>query len=325
MIRARAPGKVVLWGEYAVLAGAPALVMAVDRYAQCTLEPAESDWRFTAAGHDAREEHIARRRLLDRTPPPDGAVWSLFWHGLQALDGASLPAGGHGHFDTGEFHRQGIKLGIGSSAALGVAIYGALCRLLGQAADIQTALDVHRRLQGGAGSGIDVAAAWHGGLQRFRRGAAPQPPEVEAWQMPGHVNMVFVWSGRAARTTDHLERLRCWLGRGYGEELGALAAQANALFEAADPLPALRDYVALLASLDKAAQLGIYGPGHQRLARLAFDAGVVYKPCGAGGGDIGAAFTADPDAATRFHRAAAGEGFLPLALETASHGLEVTG
>ena len=29
MIRATAPGKVVLWGEYAVLSGAPALVMAV--------------------------------------------------------------------------------------------------------------------------------------------------------------------------------------------------------------------------------------------------------------------------------------------------------
>jgi mevalonate kinase len=33
---ARAPGKVMLSGEYAVLDGAPALVMAVDRYASAT-------------------------------------------------------------------------------------------------------------------------------------------------------------------------------------------------------------------------------------------------------------------------------------------------
>jgi phosphomevalonate kinase len=33
-VHARAPGKVVVLGEYAVLDGAPALVLAVDRY--CT-------------------------------------------------------------------------------------------------------------------------------------------------------------------------------------------------------------------------------------------------------------------------------------------------
>ena len=40
-IRARAPGKVVALGEYAVLEGAPALVLAVDRYAAATIAPSE--------------------------------------------------------------------------------------------------------------------------------------------------------------------------------------------------------------------------------------------------------------------------------------------
>ena len=40
MIVARAPGKLVALGEYAVLDGAPAVVLALDRYAE--IEVAES-------------------------------------------------------------------------------------------------------------------------------------------------------------------------------------------------------------------------------------------------------------------------------------------
>ncbi len=38
-LEARAPGKLVALGEYAVLEGAPALVLAIDHYAVATLEP----------------------------------------------------------------------------------------------------------------------------------------------------------------------------------------------------------------------------------------------------------------------------------------------
>ena len=40
-MKARAPGKIVLTGAYAVLAGAPALVIAVDRHAVSLLVRAE--------------------------------------------------------------------------------------------------------------------------------------------------------------------------------------------------------------------------------------------------------------------------------------------
>ena len=41
-VRARAPGKAAVLGEYAVLHGAPALVLAVDRYATATIETSRS-------------------------------------------------------------------------------------------------------------------------------------------------------------------------------------------------------------------------------------------------------------------------------------------
>jgi phosphomevalonate kinase len=323
VITAHAPGKVVLWGEYAVLTGAPALVMAVNRFATCTLKPAGTGWRFSADGYVAAGETVARDRLCAAQAPPADVMWNIAWHVLRAVPGDDLPSGAQVHFDTGAFHQQGHKLGLGSSAALTVATYGAVCRLLDLNADWATAAHIHHRLQGGAGSGVDVAAAWHGGLLRYHRSDAGG--QANAWTLPEHVRPRFVWSGTSSRTTDHLARLQAWLEQGRGEELEALGSQARSLFESADPYSALREYVKVLQALDRAAGLGIYGLGHRRLAELAIDAGVVYKPCGAGGGDIGAAFTPDSNAAARFEQAAAADGFLPLALETASHGLEVTG
>jgi len=326
-IRARAPGKIVLWGEYAVLAGAPALVMAVDRYASCALDPGTgSGWSLTAAGHTAAAETVSRARLIgDEPAPADATIDAIVRQALRAVPAESFPSGGRAHFDTAGFHHDGHKLGLGSSAALTVATYGAVCRLLGLDASEATAHTIHRAFQGGSGSGIDVAAAWHGGTLRFRRAGADGPGEATPWTLPPGLSVRTVWTGSAASTGAHLGRLQCWLDRGGRQELEALAADAAGLFETADVLAALANYVVRLDELDRAAELSIFSPPHRHLQRLAIDAGVVYKPCGAGGGDMGAAFATDVAAIEHFVDLARQAGFLPLALETASHGLEVTG
>ena len=326
VIDARAPGKVVLWGEYAVLTGAPALVMAVDRYARCAITTDTDDWHFEALGHPAPEEQVRRAQLLGAEPPAADSAWHTVWHALRAVDGDRLPPGGHVCLDTRSFHHDGRKLGLGSSAAVCVAVYGAFCRLLGQQPSYPTALAVHRHLQGGVGSGIDVAAAWYGGTLKFQRDQDGQPGEPGAWSLPADLYLTFVWTGRPARTVDHLARFNAWLERGGPHDpLHALTAASARLFEAKDVEASLTAYVAALQALDAAADLGIFGAAHNRLGRLAIEAGVVYKPCGAGGGDLGAAFTTDATAAQRFARSAAAHGFLPIPLEIASHGFEVTG
>jgi phosphomevalonate kinase len=324
VIEALAPGKVVLWGEYAVLTGAPALVMAVNHYAACRIAPHHAGWwSFESLGHPAPAERISREQLLSAESPPPHSAWHTCWQVLQRISGP-LPVGGSVRLDTRSFHHAGSKIGLGSSAAVCVAAYGAFSRLLGQSPTYPEAMAMHRDLQGGEGSGIDVAAAWHGGMLKFQRtgsGAGTANP----WHPPVDLHTTFVWTGRPARTTDHLARFRDWLERGSLAPLTALEAAASALFEAADPWRRLPEYVAALEALDEAAELGIFSPAHTRLRALAIDAGVVYKPCGAGGGDLGASFTRDPDAAERFARTAAADGFLLVPLETASHGLEVTG
>ena len=89
MIRASAPGKVVLWGEYAVLRGAPAMVMAVDREAICTIDlnqdganSADDRWQFESLGFDAAPTSLERTALTGDTRPPPSSAQGLAWHVL---------------------------------------------------------------------------------------------------------------------------------------------------------------------------------------------------------------------------------------------------
>jgi phosphomevalonate kinase len=85
----------------------------------------------------------------------------------------------------------------------------------------------------------------------------------------------------------------------------------------------LRAYAAALRSLDDVAHLGIFSAAHQLLGELAEDHGVVYKPCGAGGGDLGMAFAIETRALESFERAAHAAGFRRLPLELDEHGITV--
>jgi len=342
-IEALAPGKVVLWGEYAVLAGAPALVMAVDRYAGCTIMTAPQSaarpavtlhgtgnggtgWLFSSRGFTAEPALLSSAELRGAAPPPtDSPAWSA-WHVLRPLQTQGLPEAAEIVIDTTGFYERGVKLGLGSSAAVCVALYGAFCELLGHSARFEEVAAIHHRLQGNKGSGIDVAAAWFGGLIRFERNpesTATIAPSVTAATLPAGLVTAFLWAGHPAATTSHLQRFAVWRERGHTDELDALTESSRRLFGSSDCIAALRDYVGCLQNLDRAAQLAIYDTAHRELHRLAARCGVVYKPCGAGGGDIGAAFSYDAHAIASFTASARAAGFTPITLETAQHGILV--
>ncbi|NIR97720.1 MAG: hypothetical protein GWN54_10245, partial [Gammaproteobacteria bacterium] len=89
------------------------------------------------------------------------------------------------------FQDGGHKLGIGSSAAICTAVYGAFCELLGVGPSLTDALAVHRSLQSGSGSGIDVAAAYLGGSLRYQlRGE--RPPAADPFHLPDDLLLRFV-------------------------------------------------------------------------------------------------------------------------------------
>ena len=101
---ASAPGKIVLAGEYAVLWGAPAISMAVNRRALATVSPNESgECRLVTPGFEGGDGF----RIVD------------------AVVNNSRPACDL-ELDTTAFMDNGKKTGIGSSAALTVALLAAL-------------------------------------------------------------------------------------------------------------------------------------------------------------------------------------------------------
>lgn len=310
-IAIRAPGKLVLLGEYAVLEGAPAIVMAVDREALVTLEPAP---RFSLRAPDVVPGEVELVHADGRwRAEPAAPQLELV---LRCLDEAWPAAGqlapARIDLDTSSFSSTGppaVKLGFGSSAAVGAALVSAALRHAGVEPGptelFTRALRAHRAFQGGAGSGVDLAASVHGGVLRYElRGDAA--PLCRAVAMPPELVLVVVWVGEPASTSAMLAALERFQARspiaytGHMNELRDIATAGCEAFEAQRVeqwLDHVDAYRAALARLGDAAEIPIVSAAHQKAAAVASSHGAVYKPSGAGGGDLGVAFCSDATAA----------------------------
>ena len=321
----RAPGKLVLWGEYAVLEGATAGVMAVNRYAQCRFTPhAHDHWQLSSRGFDAAPVN-ARAHWLTGRAPHLGHPGRLFWFAAQHLgasDILSLPA--HAlEMDTQGFYQAGEKFGLGSSAALATALYVGTATLLGKEPSLEAAIAVHRASQDNQGSGIDVAASFFGGLLHFHvKGQVNGQATRQSW--PNEVYWRAIWTGHSASTPAHLARYRQWRASGKSEPvIDKLMAACEQCAQGLS-LDSLADYIERLREFDQASGVGVYDQGHANLHKLAMASGVVYKPCGAGGGDLGIALAQDPRSLEEFVSRAQAQGFVETQLELAQHGVEAT-
>ena len=219
-ILASAPGKLVVSGEYAVLVGAPALVLAVDRRITCTL-------REVARLHERRPTvGISTATVTRRTPvTPSRRCWQTRrCHAAIPRTCASTCCGSCGppasrstyclarlsiDIDSRAGYDAGNKLGLGTSAAVCATLTGALLERCGSALDVfPLALAAHRAAQGGRGSGVDVAAACHGGLIRYET-TAPAP-RIARLQFPAGVAFAAIWTGASADTRSHIADFETW-------------------------------------------------------------------------------------------------------------------
>ena len=315
-IVASAPGKLVLSGEYAVLVGAPALVAAVDRRVSCTVAPrCRGGWQFASTGFEAQA-------ALSRTDVLCAAPNTLAGIARRVLPAEALPEHLHVAVDSSPCFRDGVKLGVGSSAATVVALAGALAALGGEMPTLDTLYDLHGAFQGG-GSGLDVAAAVTGGVIRF------QERRIAPARLPEGLHVVFVFGGKSARTQELVARFDAWRNL-PGRQTQALERLAGAAEGVADCtanaesfVAALSDYALALERLDRAARIGIFDDGHRSAAQIAAGCGVAYKPCGAGGGDTGFAASASAGDAAAFAREVENAGLIVLNMEFSPDGLDV--
>ncbi len=321
-LEATAPGKIVLTGEYAVLDGAPGVAVAVDRRARVSVVasagPAHSvvapgfavvEGRFTADS--------GRFAWLQ-----DGEAYPLVEAVLRAV-GRGIPGCHAFTLDTRSFYaaEDGKKLGIGGSAALAAALAAAVCELTAvPEALFDVALAAHRAFQHGVGSGIDVACSVYGGMLEYRADVG----RTATLQWPHDLHFAVYYSGVSASTTARLAKFVDW-GRGTSWSRLAEAAERAAVAwrsgASEEILGEARRYVEALQRFSVDNNLSIFDAGHDKLARAADEAGVVYKPCGAGGGDVGIALADELTRLAAFTAGANAAGFRPLELSVDAAGV----
>jgi phosphomevalonate kinase len=328
IVEASAPGKLFLLGEYAVLDGAPALLVAVDRRATVTIAPSDDDrWHLSTPGLD----------LDDLTLEADGGIPAgvdeRTRRQLRVFDAVQTVVRCSGALsiaiDSTAFSAAGYKLGLGSSAAVATALTAALSTAAGSSPsreDIRIfATDAHRSAQRGAGSGGDVASSSYGGLVGYVRDT---PPISLVW--PEELEIMAVVTGTGSSTTNLVGKVADYAARDparYHADIARLAALAHqaqdALCSADDFLRLASDYFDQLVELDAHAGAGIVSEHHQRLHSLAAGLDGVFKTSGAGGGDVGLVFARRGASAARLAAAFAGAGAKPVPLSFGANGVTV--
>ena len=143
-------------------------------------------------------------------------------------------------------------------------------------------------------------------------------PDVLPLHWPEGLQVLPVWTGHSASTREMLAELaECSrrLPGEYKDLMSCLGDQSLATIEAwrsgqaAEVMFAMNEFADLLDELDSMSGIGIWSDSHRRLAALAEECDVVYKPSGAGGGDFGIGIAIDPEALAEFGRQAELAGF----------------
>lgn len=311
-VRCSAPGKLYLLGEYAVLDGAPALLRGVDRRATVTMTESNpmptAQWSLTAPQLGLNQLVLGANATL-----PDGLAnelrerLELFDQVRSAVDTLASPARPCDiTIESAQFVQDGHKLGLGSSAAVAVALTAALAAsrhmTLTPSKLFALASAAHTAAQGGKGSGGDIATSVYGGHILFQKGSEPhsvKPQHVKPRQVnwPEQLELFAVVTGEGSSTVDLVSRVADYAARQpaqYRDDLtglSALAARAEAALGSADTFLELADeYFHGIDVLDAHAHAGIVTDRHRELRKIAAESGAVFKTSGAGGGDLGLVF-----------------------------------
>lgn len=331
-----APGKLFLSGEYAVLWGGTARLVATAPRAQALVRGREDRLVEVALAHG--------RLTGDATPA--GVRWHApvdddFKFVATTLDLALRATGREGPGFSVAFEASplvnGQKLGLGSSARATVLAAEAARVALGASFDaLKLALVAHADAQGGKGSGGDVASSFAGGLLRYRRFettgllaasrrgglqmALEQSSPVEAARLGAPtLPLAWIFSGTSASTTGLVRAVESRLTPAERARFVERSDAASDELERAilrgdfpNAEAATESLQTLLDELREAKSDAL-----ERLRGLAKTFGCVAKQSGAGGGDGAIVIASSLEARRQLLEAAKARGFVAFEVSAA--------
>ncbi|MEY8441327.1 phosphomevalonate kinase [Lactobacillaceae bacterium 24-114] len=324
MINVKAPGKLYIAGEYAVVEnGYPAILVALDQFVTCSIEESVNNTGKIISRqyqNNALQWHrLGEQMIVDNRDNPFAYILSAikvieeyarsFSRELRIFDL---------HIDSQLDSKSGKKYGLGSSAAVTVATVKALCQFynLPMTNDqlFKLAAIAHFEVQGNGSLG-DVAASVYGGWIAYhsfdRQWLAQQRKyldlrslidlpwpdlKIESLEAPKNLQLLIGWTGKPASTSQLVDKISLFKARQQSEYHCFLSESKQCIqrmitgFHDAN-LEKIKDEIRynrkLLKQLGSNSGVHIETPVLNKLCQIAEEFGGAAKTSGAGGGDCG--------------------------------------
>ncbi len=281
---ASAPAKVILTGEHAVVYNEPALVMAINRRAHVSVTTSRGDSVVMRSQEIGESVQFPLERSIEQRV--DGARSLRLLPFLTLAQQVAQKAEYSGGLQISIQSEIPIAAGLGSSAAIGVAMSAALGKCLGVKLSrdrISKIAYESEKLIHGYPSGIDNVISAYGGLIVFRRNEGFLPVESHT-----RLQIVIGMTGVERSTAEQVARVAETV-REHGE-VGKLLLHCIGHLTA-ETVGALRERkikaVGKLLSLNHwlVNALGVSHPLLDQLVHASLEAGALgAKLTGAGGG-----------------------------------------
>lgn len=324
LITEKAPGKLYIAGEYAVVEnGYPAILVALDQFVTCSIEESAAEvGRIISRQYhnNALQWHrLGEQMVVDNRDNPFSYILSAikvteeyaraFARELRIFDL---------HIDSQLDSESGKKYGLGSSAAVTVATVKALCRFYNLPVTkdeiFKLAAIAHFEVQGNGSLG-DVAASVYGGWIAYhsfdRQWLAQQRKyldlrtlielpwpdlKIESLKAPSNLQLLIGWTGKPASTSQLVDKISLFKARQQKEYHQFLEESKHCIQRMVDGfhnanLEAIKNEIRynreLLKQLGTNSGVHIETPILNKLCQIAEDFGGAAKTSGAGGGDCG--------------------------------------
>ncbi|WP_268913089.1 phosphomevalonate kinase [Lentilactobacillus sp. SPB1-3] len=323
MITAKAPGKLYIAGEYAIVEpGYPSIIVALDQFVTIQIERSEGFGKIVS--HQYQDGAIRWRRngsqmVIDNRDNTFSYILSAIslTEEYAQLLGKNMAV--YDLFVNSQLDSpSGRKYGLGSSAAVTVATIKALCQFYGlpltKTKLFKLAAIAHLEVQGNGSLG-DIAASVYGGWIEYRSfnrdwllamrntsdldAIINQPwPELKITELtpPDDLKLIIGWTGTPASTSHLVDKVTIKKSRNYKAYSEFLNASKQCIedlligFNNGDVqqiAAGIKENRRILNSLAEFTEVQIETPMLKQMCDIAVENGAAAKSSGAGGGDCG--------------------------------------